>query len=194
MAHVPLDANHPQCVATPRPEPGDLRCGSRWGVVHTHPQAERWARDNLQRQDFPVWWLTRTVTRRDPATRTMSRLVDVPLFSSYLFVAVPLSHWAPIAHSRGVNRLMMAGPNPYLLPEGAVSALRGVEALAATRLPKEPHWASGDAVAPRVGPLMGLPGVVLSVEGENATVGVLFLGQLREVVYPFDSLVSRNDF
>ena len=190
-----LDAASAQCVAT---QPGDTRCGSRpatrWGVVQTHPQAERWARDNLQRQGYPVWWLTRTVTRRDPATRTMSRSVDVPLFSSYLFVAVPLSHWAPIAHSRGVNRLMMAGPNPYILPDGAVSALRGVEALAATRLPKGPHWASGDAVAPRVGPFSGLPGVVLSTEEETAVVGILFLGQLREVRYPFDALATREDW
>jgi transcription antitermination factor NusG len=89
---------------------------------------------------------------------------------------------------------MMAGQNPYLLPESAVSVLRGVEALAATQQRKEARWASGDAVAPRVGPLMGLPGVVLAVEGENATVGVLFLGQLREVTYPFDALVSRDDF
>ena len=123
----------------------------------------------------------------------MSRLVDVPLFTSYLFVGIQ-SPWAPIAHSRGVNRLMMAGPNPYLLPEGAVSALRGVEAFAATQQRKEARWASGDAVAPRVGPLMGLPGVVLAVEGENATVGILFLGQLREVVYPFDALVERQDY
>jgi hypothetical protein len=45
-----------------------------------------------------------------------------------------------------------------------------------------------------VGPFAGLPGVVLAVQEENAVVGILFLGQLREVVYPFDALVSRDDF
>jgi hypothetical protein len=89
---------------------------------------------------------------------------------------------------------MMAGPNPYLLPEGAVSALRGVQELAATQQWKEAQWHLGDAVAPRVGPLAGLPGVVLATNGENATVGILFLGQLREVVYPFDALTPRDDF
>ena len=129
----------------------------------------------------------------DRVTRTMTRRINVPTFTSYLFVAIQ-SPWAPIAHTIGVNRLMMAGPNPYLLPESAVSALRGVEAFAATSTRNEAQWHLGDAVAPRVGPLAGLPGVVLAVEGENATVGVLFLGQLREVVYPADALVSRNDF
>ena len=190
---MPLDANQPQCVATPEPAVGDLGCGSRWGVVHTHPQAEHWASANLRRQGYQVWLLTRSVLRRDPATRTISRAVHVPLFSSYLFVGIQ-SPWAPIAHSRGVNRLMMAGQNPYLLPEGAVSALRGVEALAATQQRKEARWASGDAVAPRVGPFAGLPGVVLATNGENAVVGILFLGQLREVVYPCDALTPRDDF
>ena len=188
---MPLDAVAHRRVAT---QPGVLRCGSRWGVVHTHPQAEQWARDNLLRQGYDVWWLTRQALRRDPATRTMTRRIQVPLFTSYLFVAVPLSHWSPIAHSRGVNRLMMSGQNPYLLPEGAVSALRGVEALAATSTRNDAQWHLGDAVAPRVGPLTGLPGVVLATNGDEATVGILFLGQLREVVYPFDALVERQDY
>jgi transcription antitermination factor NusG len=190
---MPLDATMNECVATPKPAVSDLGCGSRWGVVHTHPQAERWAALNLRRQGYQVWLLTHSVLRRDPATRTMTRRIDVPTFTSYLFVGIQ-SPWTPIAHSRGVNRLMMSGPNPYLLPEGAVSALRGVEALAATQQRKEAQWHLGDAVAPRVGPLMGLPGVVLAVEGENATVGVLFLGQLREVVYPADALTPRDDY
>ena len=190
---MPLDAGARRRVATPRPEPGDLRCGSRWGVVHTHPQAERWAALNLRRQGFDAYLPLRNVMRRDPATRTISRVVAVPLFTSYLFVGIQ-SPWTPISHTLGINRLMMDGPNPYLLPEGAVSALRGVEAFAATSTRKDARWASGDAVAPRMGPLMGLPGVVLATNGENATVGVLFLGQLREVVYPSDALVSRDDF
>jgi transcription antitermination factor NusG len=129
----------------------------------------------------------------DRVTRTITRRIDVPLFSNYLFVGIQ-SPWAPIQHTLGVNRLMMSGLNPYILPEGAVSALRSVEALAATQPPSEAQWHLGDAVAPRVGPLMGLPGVVLALQEESAVVGILFLGQLREVVYPFDALVSRQDF
>jgi hypothetical protein len=36
--------------------------------------------------------------------------------------------------------------------------------------------------------------VVLSTERHNATVGILFLGQLREITYPFDALTPRDDF
>jgi transcription antitermination factor NusG len=129
----------------------------------------------------------------DRVTRTMTRRIDMPLFSNYLFVGIQ-APWAPIAHTLGVNRLMMSGQNPYILPEGAVSALRGVEAFAATQQRKEAQWHLGDAVAPRVGPFAGLAGVVLAVQEQNATVGILFLGQLREVVYPCDALVERQDY
>jgi transcription antitermination factor NusG len=77
---------------------------------------------------------------------------------------------------------------------GAVEAVQAAQAFAAISTGNEAQWHPGDAVAPRVGPFAGLPGVVLAVEGENATVGILFLGQLREVVYPFDALVERQDY
>ena len=77
----------------------------------------------------------------------MTRRIDVPLFTSYLFVGIQ-SPWTPIAHTIGVNRLMMAGQTPYILPEGAVSVLRGAEAFTATNPPgKMPAiGASGDVL------------------------------------------------
>ena len=83
---------------------------------------------------------------------------------------------------------------PHILRPGVLEAVQAAQAPAATQPPETSQWHPGDAVAPRVGPLAGLPAVVLAVEGENATVGVLFLGQLREVVYPFDALVERQDY
>ena len=125
----------------------------------------------------------------------MSRAVVVPLFTRYLFVAHDNPDlWRPIRETPGIASVITAGGKVQYARPGAVEAVQAAQELAATSTRNEAQWASGDAVAPRVGPLMGLPGVVLSVEGENATVGMLFLGQLREVVYPADALVSRDDF
>jgi transcription antitermination factor NusG len=77
---------------------------------------------------------------------------------------------------------------------GAVEAVQAAQALAVAQQPETSQWHLGDAVAPRVGPFAGLPGVVLALQEENAVVGILFLGQLREVVYPFDALVERQDY
>ena len=195
---MPLDAAITPCVATPQPAANHPRCGSRsatrWGVVHTHPQAEHWAALNLRRQGFDAYLPLRTVIRRDPATRTISRLVDVPLFTSYLFVAV-VSPWTPITHTLGVNRLMMDGPNPYILDAGAWSRLQAVAGAGRTHPSGVGvSWRPGDAVAPRTGPLGGMPGVVLAADADEAVVGILFLGQLREVRYPNEALVIRQDY
>jgi transcription antitermination factor NusG len=188
-----LDAVITLCVATHQPVANHPRCGRYWGVVHTHPNAERWAASNLQRQGFTPWLLTRTVLTRDPVTHTMTRSIKRPMFTSYLFVDIQ-SNWVPIRYAPGVNRLMMNSQTPYILPDGAVVRLEAVEALAATQPPKDAPWRPGDAVAPRMGPFQGLPGVVLAAEEDEAVVGILFLGQLREIRYPFDALVARQDY
>jgi transcription antitermination factor NusG len=129
----------------------------------------------------------------------MSRPVVVPLFTRYLFVAHDNPDlWRPIRETPGVASVITAGGKVQYVHPGAVEAIQAAQAaqaFAATQPPLETSpWRPGDAVAPRIGPLMGLPGVVLAVREENAVVGILFLGQLREVVYPFDALVERQDY
>lgn len=196
---MPLDANQPQCVATPEPAPGDLGCrgiaSPRWAVAQTHPQAEHFANTNLQRSGYQTYLPLHTVQRRDRTIPTMTHPVVVPLFTRYLFVAHDNPDlWRPIRETPGVASVITAGGKVQYARPGAVEAIQAAQAFAATATRNEAQWHPGDAVAPRVGPLMGLPGVVLAAEGENATVGILFLGQLREVVYPFDALVERQDY
>jgi transcription antitermination factor NusG len=125
----------------------------------------------------------------------MSRAVVVPLFTRYLFVAHDNPDlWRPIRETPGIASVITAGGKVQYARPGAVEAVQAAQAFAATQPPETSHWHLGDAVAPRVGPFAGLPGVVLAVQEENATVGILFLGQLREVVYPFDALVERQDY
>jgi transcription antitermination factor NusG len=196
---MPLDANQPQCVATPKPAVGDLGCRGiatpRWAVAQTHPQAEHFANTNLQRSGYQTYLPLHTVQRRDRTIPTLTHPVVVPLFTRYLFVAHDNPDlWRPIRETPGVASVITAGGKVQYARPGAVEAIQAAQAFAATATRNEAQWHLGDAVAPRVGPLMGLPGVVLAVEGENATVGILFLGQLREVVYPFVAIISRNDF
>jgi transcriptional antiterminator RfaH len=197
---MPLDANSPQCVATPEPAVGDLGCGCNspragWVVATTHPQAEAWADTNLQRRGYRCFLPRYPARRPDRATPTLLHIVLAPLWPGYLFVHHDSrDSWRPIYETPGVRSVLKHGNQIQWVNAGAVEAIQAAQAFAATQPPETSQWRPGDAVAPRVGPLVGLPGVVLAVEGENAVVGILFLGQLREVVYPFDALVSRDDF
>jgi transcription antitermination factor NusG len=194
MAHMPLDASVMAAVDTDsRSQRVDERCGSRWGVAHTHPQAEQWARANLLRQGYDVWWLTRQALRRDPVTRTMTRPVDVPLFTSYIFVAVPLTQWGPICHTLGIKRLLMSGEKPYTLTEAAQSALHAVEALAATHPPTDSWTAPGVPCSLGTGAFRGHEGVIVRVDTRKGTadVAMLMFGELRTVSVELKSLQER---
>jgi transcription antitermination factor NusG len=189
MLIMPLDASVMAAVDTAAGQP---RCGSRWGVVHTHPQAERWAAQNLQRQGYAAYLPTHTVRIRDRTIPTLTRPVERPLFTSYLFVAVPLTLWGPIRHTLGVRSLLMSGEKPYLLPEAVWNALQAGEALRRAIAPPGASWAPGTPCSPGNGVFTGHPAVVISVDRGKAIIAMLLFGELRQVSVDVNSLVARE--
>ena len=163
--------------------------GSRpWACCHTHPQAERWAHLNLTRQGFDAYLPLVTVSRRDRVIRSLVHRVEVPLFPRYLFVRIQ-SNWAPIAHTRGIHYLLMNAGHPNTVAEAAVDALR-----AACANPAPEHqWAAGTPCTPLLGPMRGLPAVVLSLDHDTARIGLMFLGQLRQISLNVDCLTVREE-
>jgi transcriptional antiterminator RfaH len=182
-----LDAA-PACrLVSPEPDLFPRRCGSYWAVAQTHPQAERWAVANLQRQGYVTFLPLCLVRRRDRVTPTLWHTVEAPLFAGYLFVTVD-RHWAPIAHTRGVRRLLMADAMPAIVANAEIRALEAVQALPAPPTP----WEAGTPCSLAYGALAGAQAVVLDVHGEHATVAVLLFGALRQVVAPVAWLVARQ--
>jgi transcriptional antiterminator RfaH len=172
-----------------------LGCGSRsphgtrsWAVCQTHPQSERWALANLQRQGFTAYLPLHTVLRRDPVLRTMTRQVEAPLFTSYLFVQ-PGTHWAPIAHTLGISKLLMAGEKPQLCQAGAVEAVQAaVEALRTHPTDPTAGWHPGASCAVANGALAGHHGVVVRLTASHAVVALLLMGRLVEASVRLDAL------
>ena len=196
---MPLDANltvaiQPNSRETAREQ---LRCGSHrtgWAVCHTHPQAERWAASNLRRQGYDAYLPLRTVLRRDRCLPTHSRPVEVPLWTGYLFVAVG-SHWTPIAHTLGVARLLMSGAKPHMVPDRAVEALQASEDARRSIHPAGASWAPGMPCCLRKGcAFEGLPAVITAIHINQASIAMIFLGQLRNLSVPIDALVPIGEF
>ena len=194
MPIMPLDAAVNECVATPDSR-GDVRCGRvpGWGVIHTHPQAERWACANLNRAGYRTFLPLHLVKRRDPVLRTMTRLVEVPLFVSYAFVSLaPTDPWVPIRYTPGVHTLLMSGGKPNINATGVVEGLRAVLAQPAPIEPPDATRRAGAAVAVGNGPLAGHQAVVVSVAGNRAMIALLLFGELRTVSVDVTSLVERE--
>jgi transcriptional antiterminator RfaH len=182
-----LDAAPPCRLDRRNPDLFPRRCGSYWAVAQTHPQAERWAVANLQRQGYTTFLPLCLVRRRDRVTPTLWHTVEAPLFAGYLFVVVG-RHWAPIAHTRGVRRLLMADAMPSIVAKAEIQALQAVQALPAPPTP----WEPGTPCSLALGAFAGREAVVLSTHGEHATLAVLLFGALRQVSAPVAWLVERQ--
>lgn len=100
--------------------------GQQWYVVHTHPQGEKRAELNLQRQGFQAYF-PRYLRKRRHARRV--DLVTRPLFPRYLFVALDLGRdrWRAIQSTFGVSQLVSAGDTPLAISASVVEAIRSRE-------------------------------------------------------------------
>jgi transcriptional antiterminator RfaH len=97
--------------------------GQRWFVVQSHPNSERKAVANLERQGFSTY-LPRYLKRRRHARRV--EIVAAPLFPRYLFVQVDVStqRWRSIFSTIGVSRLVCNGDRPTALSDQIIENLR----------------------------------------------------------------------
>src|SRR6187397_1071564 len=112
-----------------------------WYAVHTRPQAETKALENLLRQGYDAY-LPRYRTQITHARRRQTVLR--PLFPRYLFAGIDRSamRWRPILSTAGVSDLVRSGNEPMPVAHEIVEALRaqesagGFDALARRRLPQ----------------------------------------------------------
>ena len=196
MAHMPLDASVSTRVDTDsRVAHDSLRCGRYpgWAVIHTHPQAERWACDGLNRAGYRTFLPLYTAKRRDPVLRTMTRSVELPLFTSYAFVLLDQHDpWVPIRYTPGVHSLLMSGGQPNIAAMASIEALEASQELRRSIAPPGASWVPGMPCSPGNGVFTGHPAVVVSVDRGTAKVAIMMFGELRTVSIDVSSLVARE--
>jgi len=94
----------------------------RWYVVHTRPQAEMRAIENLERQGYRTFCprVRRTIRHARKTSTVMN-----PIFRNYLFVCLDISfdRWRRINSTRGVVSLIMQGDRPKPVPRGVIEAI-----------------------------------------------------------------------
>ena len=196
---MPLDAHAMTAVDTDsRSQRVDQRCGRYpgWAVIHTHPQAERWACDGLNRAGYRTFLPLYAAKRRDPVLRTMTRLVELPLFTSYAFVLLGQHDpWVPIRYTPGVHSLLMSGGQPNIAARASIEALEASQELRRSIAPPNASWAPGMPCSPAVGsPFAGHHAVVTEIlPGNRARIAIMMFGELRQVSVDVSSLVARDE-
>jgi len=174
--------------------PSGCRGEPRWFVVATYPQAERHAAHSLAHRGYRPYLPLVTVIRRDRVTRTMTRPVQIPLFPAYCFVRLDLRDpWYPVRYAPGVYKLLLDAEGwPQPVARGAVEALEATELVRAIPPAANASWAPGMPCRAATSPLRDLDAVVTQVHGNNATISLIMLGQMRQLTVPVACLVARE--
>lgn len=149
-----------------------------WYVVHTQPQKEDFAMDNLRNQGYEVYLPTIEKIRKH-ARKT--EVVKYPLFPRYAFVALDITtqSWRSINGTRGVVGVLTQNGTPSPVASEILDELRrfenkegcvSIHALNVFRV--------GDQVTLAAGPLKGQEATVVAISDKDRVQILLhFLGQ-----------------
>lgn len=132
-----------------------------WAVVNTHPHKERFALENLARQDFETYCpMLQTRVRH---ARKVS-LVLRPMFPGYVFAAIDTGQrWRSLMSTFGVRTVVRSGDRYSLLPQGFVDALRTREVDGVIKRQASPYRI-GQAVRLVDGPFEGLVATIIAMD------------------------------
>jgi len=159
-------------------------------VVQTHPQAERWAQANLERQGYQTLLPLMRARRRDRVVRNAWHTVEIPLFAGYLLVVID-GHWTPIKSTLGVRKLLLDGDGkPGRVARAVVSVLQAVRDFSGG----EVAWMPGTPCSLTACPFSGHDAVVTQMhdDQQHATVALMMLGQMREIHLRVECLIPRD--
>lgn len=146
----------------------------RWYVVHTHPNAEARAFDNLARQGFHPY-LPRFLSERRHARKVEEVLR--PLFPRYLFVRLDLefARWRAILSTLGVTGLVCRGELPASVPDGVVEDIQARESGGVVPIPRPPSPKAGQKILVTSGPFDGNWGLFEGMTDQHRVVVLLDL-------------------
>jgi transcription elongation factor/antiterminator RfaH len=164
----------------------------RWYVARTLPQRELHAARQLANQGF------RTFVPRHWKNRRHARKVETisaPLFPRYIFVVVDRTRdrWRSINGTLGVDRLLMYGGEPQVVPVGVVENLVAA-ADAQGNIRFNFHLKEGQTVKVMAGPFAELVGQLERLD-DNGRVRVLLeiLGGKIRVALPQKLVAPAQD-
>jgi len=165
-----------------------------WYVVHTKPQQEQVACENLARQGYAVYLPRVKVLKRSRSHRCQ-KLQFEPLFPRYLFFqpGTPEHSIAPVRSTLGVTTIVRFGQTLAVLQHGVLKSIRDFEARQnAAGLEEISPFRTGESVLVVDGPLSGLDGLVSSVSQERVVVLMQLLGREARVTLSHHQLLVAS--
>jgi transcriptional antiterminator RfaH len=135
-----------------------------WYVIYTRPRAEKKVHCQLLEQGIESF-LPMHKTMRQWSDR--KKMVEVPLFSSYVFVNILPAQYFPVLQTLGVVKFISFEGNAVVIPQKQIDNLfilvsNNIETESTSAVFKP-----GQQVEVKIGPLSGLKGELIKIRGKN---------------------------
>lgn len=165
-----------------RTPPEQLYAVPHWYACYTRSRHEKQVETLLKERGFESYL---PVIARERQWKDRKKLVDFPLFPSYVFGRFTLAQLHSVLTTRGVSTIVRTNGYPTPIPDADIQNVqRFVSAIAQTGIETEqrPFLTEGQWVRILDGPFDGVEGVVVEQRGrKRVLVGVEAIGQGLEI-------------
>lgn len=141
----------------------DPRTNPRWYALYTKPRAEKKVMERLEEKGYTVY-LPLKKEKREWSDRT--KVIEVPLLKSYIFVYIPLVDSLPVLQTRGIIGFVKFKKEYAPIPEYQIETLK--KSLEVTNdLEPVDYLREGQLVKVIRGPLEGAIGRVKVIKNRS---------------------------
>ncbi len=137
-----------------------------WYALYTRPRHEKKVYDLLVEKGVETFL---PMVERLRQWKDRKKRVEIPLFTSYVFVRIDLKNRYTVLHTHGVVRLVSFGGQPASIPDWQIEQLQKVIEYPET-LQLENYLREGDWVEVIEGPFGGIRGRLKEVRGQSRLV------------------------
>jgi transcription antitermination factor NusG len=139
---------------------------SHWYAVYTRSRHEKTVATKLEEKQLEVFLPVRTVLRRWKDRR---KEVSLPLFSSYVFVRIPMSERLRVLQTPGVVLMLSEGSRPVPIPQDQIASIQKLVA-SGLKYDPYPYLKEGMQVNVVRGPLEGVTGILIEKRKQHMLV------------------------
>ncbi len=136
----------------------------KWYAIYTKPRNEKKVAELLGRDGIQHYL---PLFRREKKWSDRKKMVDEPLFSSYVFVYIEEKEHLPVLRTPGVVRFVMFEGKKVPLPEIQIEAIRKFCETGEELLLNEQEYTVGKKVRVIRGDLKGLEGRLVQILGKQ---------------------------
>lgn len=159
-----------------------LKSTSQWYILYTSAQAEKQVYGRLLNRGIEAWL---PIHRAPHVWSDRVKIVDVPLFRSYIFVKCPLHVLYTLTMVYGVSRIVLYDGKPAVLREKDIEAIKEFLGLA-----EKKAIVIGDDVEVLAGPMKHVSGKVKNIRNKNIMLYIEQMGVVMQI--PMSQVAPTN--